>query len=291
VIIDSVFVHDLKSGQQRRIARTVFPGGQIGQVRTDGHWVVWTDLEFFRVVAGEWRIFALDLITGAQTEVGRNTTPGEVLARHDFTWPTIGLEGPHVVWDEGYVTGERRAVRIRLANLATNTSVVLVDSTSDGLLQPTVSGGRVAFVRVLAALLGTGSRSSIRVLELATGREWEPDPGALGFQPWLWRDLIVWKGGGLGQWGDVVLHDLQQGTTRVLARGVADLPSVGDHYVTWQDRSFQRVPVFDLVHGVEITAATGGVGRPVAQGDVVAWISVDAAEPNWRGSIRYFRSR
>lgn len=291
VIIDTVFVHDLKTGQQRRVARTTFPGGQIGQVRTDGRWVVWTDLEFFRIVAGEWRIYALDLITGAQTEVGRNTTPGEVLARHDFTWPTIALEGRRVVWDEGYVAEGRRAIRIRLAELGTKKTVVLVDSSSDGLLQPTISRGRAAFVRVPAALLRTASRPSIRVLDLATGREWEPDPGAVGFQPWLWGDLLVWKGGALGQAGDVVLHDLQRGTTRVLAREVADLPSVGERYVTWQDRSFQRVPVFDLVHGVELTAATGSAGRPVVQGDVVAWISVDAPEPNWRGSIRYMRGR
>lgn len=291
VIIDTVFVHELQSGRQRRVARTTFPGGQVGQVRTDGRWVVWTDLEFFRVVAGEWRIYALDLTTGVQTEVGRNATPGEVLARHDFTWPSVALEGKRVVWDEGYVRGGQRGVRINLAELETKSSNVVLDSTSDGLLQPTVSRGRLAFVRVSGALLGTGTRPSIRILDLATGREWEPDPGAIGFQPWLWGDLLVWKGGGLGAWGDVVLHDMRQGTTRVLAREVADLPSVGERYVTWQERTFQRVPVFDLLHGVELTAATGGAGRPVAQADVVAWISVDAPEPNWRGSIRYVRSR
>lgn len=58
-----------------------------------------------------------------------------------------------------------------------------------------------------------------------------------------------------------------------------------------QDRSFQRVPVFDLVHGVELAAATGSAGPPVVLGDVVAWISVDAPEPNWRGSIGYIRGR
>lgn len=290
--LDTVFVHDLRTATTRRIARTTFPAGQLGRIFTDGRWVVWTDLETFTPsAAGDWRIFAYDLQSNASFEVARNATPGRELANMNFPWPEFGLGQGRVAWDEDYAANGKPANRLLLLDLATKSRRMLVDTRDDGLLQPTIFGKRVAFVRVAGAFLGTPGRPTVTVIDLDSGLEQVPAPDRPGFQPNLSRDLLVWKGGDLGQWGDVVLHDFRIARTTVLVQQDADLPSVGTRYVTWQPSGFDRVPVYDTREGALLSAGQGSVGRSIAQGDFVAWVSVDQPHPNWRGSIKYIIGR
>ncbi|MGH2498823.1 MAG: hypothetical protein ACRDF0_01830 [Candidatus Limnocylindria bacterium] len=295
LIPNTLFMHRISTRETTRLATSIFPEqGQIGQVRTDGRWVVWTDLQYFRPVSGEWRIFAEDVASGERFEAARNTTAGDVLARLNFTWPTLELHEGRIVWNEAYATEDGlRANRIHVMDLDSRQARVVRDSDEDGLVHPTVYGDRVAFVRVEGVLTERTNMARVTVVDLRTDVESEPAPEHPGYQPSIWKDHLVWKSFPLHEAGDVFLYSFADETVvRISAH--ADFPTVGERGVTWNvpNRSTSAVPFYEIATGKHFVVEIGRVGKARVQGPYLVWNHIitptpdQADDPPYKAEIR-----
>jgi hypothetical protein len=134
--------------------------------------------------------------------------------------------------------------------------------------------------------------------DLRTHTEHRLSKSGKASQPAVWGDYVVWledylddeMTAGLGS--NVFLHCLSTGQTQQLTRGaVADLPSIGDRFVTWNNVG-GPVIAYDLAENrltmVDQAADGESVGGAYTSERTIAWywMGSNAADSQQKTEIR-----
>ena len=127
--------------------------------------------------------------------------------------------------------------------------------------------------------------SDVYLYDLRTGMERRVSTSGKASQPGIWGNNVVWledwvddSGAWLG--ANVFFHDLLSGQTRQLTRGEgADLLSVGKSFVTWHEADLDRVTAYNLAKAKMEVIDRGFVGKTYTANQTLVWIWSDPNRP------------
>ncbi|NPV49493.1 MAG: hypothetical protein HPY69_21320 [Armatimonadetes bacterium] len=229
-LYDRVFVCDLPTGQVRQVAEPTREGGQVIPAYISGDWIVWLDYRDPER-GSDWMIFALNIETDERRMIAQNA------GLKQFA-PIPRIQGNLVVWVQS--DGDSQYA-IRLYDLATGQTSTLLAPSSYWLAWPAVFGDTVVYLKGKKAQDGSVAPRDVYVYDLHTQTERRVSSSGKASQPAVWGDYVVWLEDYLddetkaGVGSNVFLHHLSSGQTQQLTRGErADIPSVGDRFVTWR---------------------------------------------------------
>lgn len=288
-LADRVSLYDLTTGQAKEIVQPTREGGQVIPARVSGDWVTWMDYQDIER-GSDWILFALNLKSGDK----------RVVAENDGTQkggPAPSIQGERIVWKQpGKDASGRDAIRIY--DLTTAQTVTLRVPSSHWLAWPAVYGDTVVYVKGEQAQDNSIAPRDVYAYDLRTHTEHRLSKSGKASQPAVWGDYVIWledylddeMTAGLGS--NVFLHRLATGQTQQLTRGaIADLPSIGDRFVTWNNVG-GPVIAYDLAENrlimVDQAADGESVGGAYTSEGTLAWywMESNAADSQQKTEIR-----
>jgi hypothetical protein len=293
-LADRVFLYDLATGQVKEAAKPTREGGQVIPARISGDWIVWVDYQDIER-GSDWIFFALNLKTGEKQVVAENEGVEQYA-------PIPSIQGNRVVWKQPRKeVGSRDA--IQLYDLASGQTITLLAPPSCWLGWPTVYGDMIVYlkseeVRDSSASGGLKLQPDVYIYDLGTRTERRVSSSGKASQPAVWGDYVVWledyleveSGVGLGS--NVFLHCLSSQQTQQLTRGArADLPSVGDRFISWHTPE-GPVTAYDLL-AKRLMTMDRAIDREVVGGAYTSegaiawyWMESNVLDPKQKTEIR-----
>lgn len=232
--------------------------GAISGAQGDGAFAVYAQL------AAPQRIFARDLASGEEREVGR-------LAAGVSRSPL----GPIFAVDRGRVAWVDEPARIRIFDLSRHTEEVIMAPPGSGAIDGlALSAGELVVSRV--AMDENDAKGEIHRYPLPLG-PWQRLSGSeAASMPAVAGQQVVWKRANHFSYGEIYWQDLLSKRGGILnslaSRPSNDQPSIGELGATWLTAGHAKVEFYRFSSGSRETFDDRG-GRATTAGHYLAWVS------------------
>jgi len=265
-------VTDARTGEDRLLAETTIPLGQLDVPCADGDWVVWLDWAEIGEHNGDWKLFALNMESGEQFCFAESG-PGGDPQPTGWLLPIPKLHDGKVVWsaevkERGYV---------HVYDLEAQTEEVITDTGHS--YSPQIWGGRVVYLEWHPE----DRTHDLMMYDLATGERRALVEGIKISYFSLCGDWVAYNHKTLSEddyhQDTLYLLHLEKGDRRLIAprtrKGFSHIPALGDGFLAYHNTAYSHFKVYAFANPEKsfIIRPREGVSimHPHAHGGSLAW--------------------
>ncbi len=278
--------YDLETRQERVVAHTTTPSGQIDMPSGDWPWLTWLD---WSQGTGQWTVYGINLEEGEPFVIA-STKQGSI---PNFLTPEPSLSGTRVVWVE--VTKNPNFGDLFLYDLQTRTKHRLTSGEEVGI--PEIAGDVMVFPRVAPG----ATDAQLWSWNLVTGEQKELTHTRIGYTRFGGRYLGYTEVDEVPNEGarhTLFLLDLHTGKTRQLAPqtppGYFYVVATGDQHVIWDKGdpdmfygySVSRPGESLRIH-VSNLGKDGYIRHPRMKGEQLVWAGTESENGVFRRKVYY----